>query len=258
LIHFYKRIVKSMGSIYPWLLGLVCLVVCSDDCDLLRRENELLRELVAVYRGQSVPQATPATTALKTGNVRVSQSPVWTTSLSESTFTTLVTVPVSTEVPLTLNGQLITTTIVDYETKETVSTTLIPTSSLVYQNVKSGISSERISSTAAPEEPIKPTKMKSFQNMKITPTKTLPASLKDRLKESAKQRENKRPTTRAGLSALRRKGPATNNNRFSKNSFTITKSKFPGFGGGGSKFSRFKRETFNQPTFEDIELQPSF
>jgi len=241
-----------MRSVYPWLLGLVYLVVCSDDCDLLKRENELLRELVAVYRGQSIPQVTNSqTTAVNTGKVDVSQTSAWVTSLSESIFTTLVTVPVSTEIPLTLNGQLITTTIVDYETKETVSTSLIPGSSLVYQHVKTD---GMITTTpASPEPKIQPTKMKAFQNMKITPTRTV-ASIKERTKE----REDKRSKLRGVLSGLRRKSPTSSaNTRFSnKKSFTVTKSKFPGF---GNKFSRFKRETFNQPTFRSkIELLPSY
>eukprot|EP00088_Acartia_fossae_P030551 TRINITY_DN31555_c0_g1_i1.p1 TRINITY_DN31555_c0_g1~~TRINITY_DN31555_c0_g1_i1.p1 ORF type:complete len:242 (-),score=31.88 TRINITY_DN31555_c0_g1_i1:27-725(-) len=215
-----------------------------DDCATLRRENELLRELVALYRGN--PQINPAKSGPSEG------SATWSTSYLTSTYTTLVTIPVSTEVPLTLNGQQITTTIVDYETKETVSTSLIPTSTLVYQTINTEPPSKESSSK------IVPTSSKQIQEIEST---SVQVGNRDNKKNAASRDKSKLRGSLASLKKSRNSQNSKSSYPKRQKSFSLSRSRFPGFNAGGSKFSgRFKREIISTPRDSDveIELQPSF
>jgi len=195
--------------------------VRADECETLRIENRLLRQLLAIQNEKEAdPNSLLQGSEPKPSARPASVTPTWSVSSLTSTFPTTITQPVSTEILITLNGQPITTTIVDYETKETIGTSLIPTSVLVYP-------------TAAATTNIAST---SKKDLVIQPTKTMKTSGVQKTVSVPKFRAStSRPTSRP-RPALRRKS--------SPKSFSVKTSRFGGF---GSRFKKFKREAL----FED-------
>jgi len=233
-------------TFYLFLLG--CLSgVRTDDCEVLRQENSLLRELLAVQNSKE--KATPTVTGA-TGTL----SPTYSPTFATSTFTTLATIPISTELKITLYGQAITTTIIEYETKETVGTTLVPTSVLVYpsdgQTTQVVSSSPKIDPSPSKKVPeIETTRAPTFRSPQPPPkarpevrrppaTRRPPASRRPAFGHS-RQTSRQSPARKSSFGANRSSAPPARK----ASSFSLSSSKFPGFKSAGF---RFKRETIAQ------------
>jgi len=215
-----------------------------DDCEKLRQENLLLKQLLAL---QSKISPSPV------GGADSSGSPTWTTSSYTSTFPTTVTVPISTEVPIILNGKFITTTIVDYETKETIGTTILPTRVLAYPTQTKPaeeINTNKADSTPKPEEVTNKPDTSTNKNQKIPPKTaiTKKPSYRPSLKQALRGRKNSATT-----SARKPKSFASRSKSKPK-SFQITRFK-SNFGSKSSSFNRFRRDTPTPPQYvEYIDL----
>jgi hypothetical protein len=209
------------------LLFLAHGIICADDCEELRIENRLLRELLAVQNNNKY-RSTQTTSGLGQSLVAssVTVAPTWSISSYTSTYPTTTTLPISTEIPLYFNGKLITSTIVEYETREIIGTTVLPTSVLVYPSIKDA---PHVVSTSKDQD-IEITS--TTQGVSISPSKV--QSSNRHVHKTAALR--KPPGFRPKLSSSSKKST-----RFSSpKSFTLSKAKFGGFGSTG--FNRFKRE----------------
>ncbi|XP_023321234.1 mucin-2 isoform X2 [Eurytemora carolleeae] len=194
--------------------------VFSGDCEELRTENRLLRELLAVQNNRYDSTQTPKVESSIDISPSPALTPVWSLSSYTSTFQTTVTVPVNTEIPLYFNGKAITSTIVEYETKETVGTTVLPTRILVYPNnsdVSAGVTNEK-------KEPETSSVTQEQQQESIAPSKSQPIN-----------------TEIISSSAVLRRPPGFRPSRkitTAPKSFTLTRATFTGFGSTGFRFKR--------------------
>eukprot|EP00088_Acartia_fossae_P059653 TRINITY_DN7101_c0_g1_i1.p1 TRINITY_DN7101_c0_g1~~TRINITY_DN7101_c0_g1_i1.p1 ORF type:complete len:241 (-),score=19.72 TRINITY_DN7101_c0_g1_i1:140-862(-) len=222
------------------IFGLFPIIITAEECEELRRENRLLRELLVI---QNQKLLDPVNLDPSASADDVSVSPTWSLSSYTSTYSTIVTLPVSTEVPLFFNGRKITSTIVDYETKETLTTTVLPTSVLVYPTTSLIDSSDTSTLTTTPLFTA------SSKSPQIEPSRTQPD-----VSEKTSKVDVIRP------SPIVKRPPGLSLRRPSKTakprSFSISKSGSSRFGGFSSNsFRRFKRETECDNIKEEEEFE---
>jgi len=230
-----------------WLGGLSL----SDDCEVLRQENSLLRELLAVQNSKT---RAFSSVQVKTEGLTPTLSPTFVTS----TYKTLATLPISTELLITLYGQPITTTIVEFETKETIGTTIIPTSVLAYPKAGETIKVDPIAKPGAEQEKmVNPSPSAKVPEIVATqapppPSKTLatqpkrpvvrrPLSPPTSKRPSFGRQTSRRGSSKKAPSFVSKTASRKSFSSSSPRSFSLTSSQFPGFQSGGFK-SRFKRE----------------
>jgi len=222
----------------------------SDDCEVLRQENSLLRELLAVQNSKT---RAFSSVQVKTEGLTPTLSPTFVTS----TYKTLATLPISTELLITLYGQAITTTIVEFETKETIGTTIIPTSVLAYPKAGETIKVDPIAKPGEQEKKVNPSPSAKVPEIVATqappaPSKTLatqpkrpvvrrPLSPPTSKRPSFGRQTSRRGSSKKAPSFVSKTASRKSFSSSSPRSFSLTSSQFPGFQSGGFK-SRFKRE----------------
>jgi len=245
------------------------------DCEQLKTEIKLLKELLyglKLNEGPSVAHATPALP---------SRHQTWSEYEYTSTYTTTVTTPVDTLVPIWLANQQVTTTISGLETVESIVTTTLTSSTLVdIKSTQAVVSIPPSSSIPSPPKfAIDPTKSMQQSSVK---TKSIAKPLNPTRKAAAGTTDSNAVKSRLSLvigrmrPKLSSKTPSSSvggRNSFKKpsglkkSSFSFNGRKSNGF----KTFGRKKREAddpSNSPTpqlmssrreeFHDVELYEKF